>query len=331
MKRSVGILGVGKYLPPKIVTNDDLVAGGLDTSNEWIVERTGIKERRITDELTATSDLAVKAAELAMAAATIQPADIDLVIVATTSPDYLGFPSTACLVQNRLGLRNIGAFDLSAACSGFGYAMTTGAQFVETGACRYVLIIGADSLSKLVNWEDRGSCILFGDGAGAVVLGEVQSPYGILASNMNSNGGEASILMIKAGGTRMPITDAARLAHEHQIYMEGRSVFKVAVNVVANAVTSTLEGIGMVPSDVDLLVLHQANSRIIHAVATKLNLSSDKVFSNLERYGNTSAASIPIALQEAVETGRLVPGMVVATVGFGAGFTWTTSILRWGV
>lgn len=331
MSRSVGILGLGKYLPPRIVNNADIVAMGIDTSDEWIVDRTGIRERRIVDESMATSDMAVIAAQQAMERAQVDSKEIDLVIVATTSPDYLGFPSTACLVQDRLGLRNVGAFDLSAACSGFVYAMTTGAQFVETGHCKKVLVIGADCLSKWVDWTDRSSCILFGDGAGAAILGEVQPGRGIMTSILNSDGSEASILMIKEGGTRSMGSLKTLDTPANHIYMDGRSVFKVAVNTVVTALLEGLNKVGLTPQDIDLLVPHQANSRIIDYVRSKLGLSPEKVFSNIERYGNTSAASIPIALEEAVSEGRLVPGQIVATIGFGAGFTWATSILRWGV
>lgn len=331
MSRAVGILGLGKYLPPRIVTNNDLVAMGVNTSDEWIVDRTGIKERRIVDPSMSTSDMAVVAAEEAMARAGVGAQDIDLVIVATTSPDYLGFPSTACLVQERLGLRNVGAFDLSAACSGFVYAMTTGAQFIETGHCKKVLVIGADCLSKWVNWSDRSSCILFGDGAGAAVLGEVQTGRGIITSTLNSDGSEAGILMIKEGGTRCGFSPTTLETQAHHIYMEGRSVFKVAVNTVVSALTESLNKVGLTPQDIDLLVPHQANVRIIEYVRSKLDLPSEKVFSNIDRYGNTSAASIPIALEEAVAGGQLKSGQIVATIGFGAGFTWATSILRWGV
>ena len=331
MSRSVGILGIGKYLPPRIVTNHDIVAMGVETSDEWIVERTGIRERRIADDSIATSDMAVAAARVAMERAGVVGTDIDLVIVATTSPDHLGFPSTACLVQDRLGLPTVGAFDLSAACSGFVYALTTGAQFIETGHCKRVLVIGADCLSRWVDWSDRGSCILFGDGAGAVVLGEVSPGFGILTSRLNADGSEAGILMIKDGGTRTAITSASFGTHDHLIHMEGRAVFKVAVNTVVAALLDRLSAIGLTPADVDLLIPHQANSRIIDYITTKLGLTPDQVYSNIDRYGNTSAASIPIAFEEAVAEGRLKPGQIVATIGFGAGFTWATSILRWGV
>lgn len=331
MSRSVGILGIGKYLPPRIVTNHDIVAMGIETSDEWIVERTGIRERRIADDSIATSDMAVAAARVAMERAGVVGTDIDLVIVATTSPDHLGFPSTACLVQDRLGLPTVGAFDLSAACSGFVYALTTGAQFIETGHCRRVLVIGADCLSRWVDWSDRGSCILFGDGAGAVVLGEVSPGFGILTSRLNADGSEAGILMIKDGGTRTAITSESFGTHDHLIHMEGRAVFKLAVNTVVAALLDRLSAIGLTPADIDLLIPHQANSRIIDYITTKLGLTPDQVYSNIDRYGNTSAASIPIAFEEAVAEGRLKPGQIVATIGFGAGFTWATSILRWGV
>jgi 3-oxoacyl-[acyl-carrier-protein] synthase-3 len=279
----------------------------------------------------ATSDLAVEAARNAMNDAGVTPDDIDLVIVATTSPDHLGFPSVACLLQQQLGLRQVGAFDLAAACSGFGYALTTGAQFVQTGFAKKVLVVGADSLSKWVDWTDRGICILFGDGAGAVVLGEVASGFGLLASDINSNGAEAPILMVQGGGTRSPLSTDVIASRSHLIHMEGRAVFKVAVNTVVSAMNATLQKAGLTASDIDLLIPHQANFRIIDHLREKLKLSEDRVFSNISRYGNTSAASIPIAIEEAVAEGRLKRGDILATVGFGAGFTWATNIIRWGV
>jgi len=330
LTQNVGIVGWGKFLPPNVVSNFDLVSMGIDTSDEWIVERTGIKSRRIAPADMSTSDMAFEAAKIALERSGKATSEIDLVIVATTSPDYIGFPSTASILQNRLGLRTVGAFDLSAACSGFGYALATGTQFVQNRTCRNVLVVGADSLSKLVNWSDRGSCILFGDGAGAVVLSATQEP-GVIASDLHADGSEGSILMIKGGGTRKPLSDQVVADKEHLIFMEGRSVFKVAVNTVVNSLLETLGKIGKVPDDIDQLVLHQANSRIIQYVGEKLGLPDSKVFSNIATYGNTSAASIPIAIDEAVECGRIRPGDLVATIGFGAGFTWATNIIRWGV
>ncbi len=329
--KRVGITGVGKFVPDQVVTNDDIVAMGVDTSNDWIVERTGIRERRIAPSDLTTSDMAVEAARQAIDRAGLTPTDIDLVIVATTSPDYLGFPSVACLVQERLGMRHVGAFDLAAACSGFGYAMSVGAQFVQTGAARHVVVVGADSLSKWVDWTDRAICILFGDGAGAVVLSEVAAPFGLVASGLHANGAEASILMVKGGGTKHPIGPEVVASRSHYIHMEGRSVFKVAVNTVVGALNDTLASVGLTPGDIDLLVPHQANLRIIDYMRDKLMLRDDQVFSNISRYGNTSAASIPIAIEEAVSHGRIKQGDLIATVGFGAGFTWATNLFRWGV
>lgn len=330
-RHRVGIHGVGKFVPEQVLTNDDIVAMGIDTSNEWIVARTGIRERRIAPPEMTTSDMAVKAGKQAIERAGLNPSDIDLVIVATTSPDYLGFPSVACLVQERLGMRHIGAFDLSAACSGFGYAVSVGAQFVETGAAKHVLVIGADSLSKWVDWSDRSICILFGDGAGAVVLGPVAAPYGLIASGLHANGAEADILMVKGGGTKHPIGPAVVADKSHYIHMDGRSVFKVAVNTVVGALSETLASVQLTPADIDLLIPHQANFRIIDHMRDKLKLRDDQVFSNIASYGNTSAASIPIAIEEAMAQGRIKSGDLIATVGFGAGFTWATNLFRWGV
>ena len=308
--KPVGILGVGRFLPPTILTNQDIVNKGLDTSDEWILERTGIRERRVAGKIT-SSDMAYEAAKDALSDAGLTAHDIDLIIVATTTPDYPQFPSTACLVQKRLGMRNVGAFDLSAACSGFNFALTTGVQYVRSGAAKRVLVVASDCLTNYVDWTDRSICILFGDAAGAVVLGEVENGYGELASSMYSDGGHADIL--KNNG---PF-----------IYMDGRAVFKVANHAIIPSVQETLEKAKLSVSDLNYFISHQANIRIIRYSQEKLGLSDAQVLTNIETCGNTSAASIPLVMAENKQ--RFKKGDTLALVGFGAGFTWGVTILRW--
>jgi len=328
--KSVGILGLGKALPQKRVTNNDLVLSGLDTSDEWIFSRTGIRERRVCDPGVATSDLATQACKEALTHWGGSIRAVDLVLVATSTPDYPLFPSTACLVQHKLGLTHIGAFDLSAACSGFSYALTTAVQYVQTGQASHVLVAGADVLSRFINWKDRSICVLFGDGAGAALVGPVKQGYGILYSKLYSAGEHFDILKVQAGGSLNPITQAAIEAFENTIYMNGKAVFKVAVESVVPALELALSTAGLKASDIDLLVPHQANQRIVELIQHKLHLSDNQVFMNIDKYGNTSAASIPIALKEASEKGLLKEGCLVLTVGFGAGFTWAVNIIRFG-
>ncbi|MGE4169449.1 MAG: beta-ketoacyl-ACP synthase III [Candidatus Margulisiibacteriota bacterium] len=324
---AVGLLGVGKFLPPKVVANDDFVAMGLDTSDAWITERTGIKERRIADADMATSDLAFEAAKAALAHAGKTAQDIDLIVVATSTPDHPLFPSVACQLQDRLGARSVGAFDVSAACSGFNFALSVGTQAIQTGNANTVLVVSADCLSRFLNWKDRGTCILFGDGAGAVVLGKVQAGYGILATELRSEGQYGSILNVPAGGSKKRLPDQE---DESFIYMDGKAVFKVAVHTVVDTVHSILKTAGLSPDQIQLLVPHQANVRIIEKIRETLHLSPEQVMVNIAQYGNTSASSIPIALTEAVEANRIQDGDLVLTIGFGAGFTCAASIIRWG-
>ena len=328
--KSAGFIGVGSYLPPKIVTNDDIIKMGLETSDEWITERTGIKERRICAPDMSSSDMAFEAAQRAIAHAGVEPRDIDLLIVATTSSDYPSFPSTACLLQRRLNLRKIGAFDLSAACTGFNYALTCASQFVQTGQAKYVLVVGVDCLSKFVDWTDRSVCILFGDGAGAAVVGPVKEGYGILASDLYSDGSESDILMVKGGGSRTPFSQSVIEKKEHTIHMNGKAVFKVAVQTIVPAILHTLNKVDLTPSDIHYLIPHQANMRIIEYAREKLGLQPEQVCTNIQRYGNTSAASIPITLDEAVRDGRIQEESLVVLAGFGAGFTWGVNVLKWG-
>ncbi|MFC1770286.1 beta-ketoacyl-ACP synthase III [Candidatus Margulisiibacteriota bacterium] len=328
--KSIGIIGCGKSVPPKIVTNNDFVKLGLDTSDDWITDRTGIKERRIAGNDTASSDLGFEAAKAALENAGLKPEDIDLIIVATTSPDYQVFPSTACILQNKLGLRNVGAFDVSAACTGFNYALTTAAQYIISGYAKNVLVIGVDCLSKYLNWKDRSTCVLFGDGAGAVILSDVKSGYGLMASKLYADGSAEDILKVRAGGSRNPVSKERLDKNEQYIYMDGKAVFKVAISKVLKAIKDILKEADLESGDIDHFIMHQANLRIIEYVREKLELRPEQLVINLNKYGNTSAASIPIALTEALAEGRVKDGDKLLFVGFGAGFTWGVNILRWG-
>ena len=315
--RRAGILGVGSFLPPKIVTNDDLAAR-MDTSDEWIFSRTGIRARRIVEPGVYTSDLAVAAARCALADAGLDARDVDLIIVATCTPDYPGsFPSTAAVVQDRLGARGAGAFDIGAVCAGFAYALHVAAQMVAAGANKRVLVIGAETLSRVLNWDDRSTAVLFGDGAGAVVVGEV-SEGGYLGGMLGADGSGAPLLCVSRGGD-CPGT----------VFQNGKEVYKFAVAIMGEAAVQAVESVGLTLADVDLLVPHQANVRIIDKAAERMGLPSEKVVVNLDRYGNTSAATIPIALDEAIKAGRIKQGDLLVLVGFGGGLTWGANVLRW--
>jgi len=324
---AVGIIGIGCYVPDKVVTNKDLERI-VDTSDEWIVERTGIRERRIAEPDVATSDLATRAAECALTDAGVTAAEIDLIIVATATPDMF-FPSVACLVQDNLKAVNAAAFDLSAGCSGFAYGLVAGSQFIKTGRYRKVLVIGAETLSKILDWSDRNTCVLFGDGAGAVILGETEQGYGILGAHLGADGSGGDLLKLPAGGSRLPASNETIGGRLHFVHMNGNEVFKFAIKVMGEAAVKALEDAGLTSDDVDCLIPHQANIRIIQSAAKRLKLPMDKVVINVEKYGNTSAASIPIALQEALEAGRIKKGDVVVLVGFGAGLTWASCVIKW--
>jgi 3-oxoacyl-[acyl-carrier-protein] synthase-3 len=327
MVRSVGILGTGAHLPEKVLTNFDLEKM-VDTSDEWIVSRTGIRERRIAANDEASSDLAVEAGRKALEAAGITPDQLDLIIVATVTPDMM-FPATACLVQDRLGASKAATFDLSAACTGFLYGITTAAQFIANGIYRYALVIGVDCLSKITNWEDRNTCVLFGDGAGAVVLGPVEEGYGFLSFDLGADGSGGNLLLQPAGGSRIPATMESVEKKLHTISMTGGEVFKFAVRVMGNAAEEALKKAGLTKDDIDFLVPHQANIRIIDAAVKRFGLSEDKVVVNLDRYGNMSSASIPVALDEVVREGRIREGDILVLVGFGGGLTWGATVLKW--
>jgi 3-oxoacyl-[acyl-carrier-protein] synthase-3 len=314
------ILGTGSYLPARILTNADLEKL-VETNDQWIVERTGIRERHIAAEGEFTSDLATQAARAALDAAGLAADDIDLLLVATTTPDLV-FPSTACIVQSKLGMTNgKPAFDLQAVCSGFVYALSVADQFIKTGAAKHVLVIGAETLSRITDWNDRGNCILWGDGAGAVVVGASAEP-GIIATHIHADGRHKELLRTTTG----PSTGL----HEPALMrMEGNAVFKMAVNTLDRIVDETLEANGLQKSDIDWLVPHQANIRIISATAKKLGMSMDHVVTTVAGHGNTSAASVPLAFDVAVRDGRIQRGQTVLMEAFGGGFTWGSALLKY--
>jgi len=325
--RPVGIIGTGKYVPEKILTNSDLEKM-VDTNDEWIVSRTGIKERHIAAPDQATSDLAYEAAIKALESAGMTGSDLDLIIVATITPDS-SFPSTACILQDKLGAKGAAAFDLSAACSGFVYGLATATSFIQSGMYNNALVIGADCLSRITDYTDRNTCVLFGDGAGAVVVGEVPEGRGFKAFDLGAEGAGGSLLNIEGGGSRLPASAETIENKKHYIYMNGREVFKFAVRVMGTATIEVLRKAGMDRTDVDLFVPHQANVRIIQSAMQRLELPEEKVVVNVDKYANTSAASIPLALVEAAEEGRMKAGDTVLMVGFGGGLTWGASVLVW--
>ena len=324
---NAGILGTGFYVPEKIMTNADLEKI-VETSDEWIVERTGIKERRIAEDNQPMSDLALRAAKDALVDAGVAAEDLDLIIVATLTSDRI-IPSTARMIQNLLGAKHAAAFDLSAACSGFAYAASVAAQFIETGAYKKALVIGAETLSKYINWEDRNTCVLFGDGAGAAVLGQVEEGYGILSFDLGSDGSGGDAIQIPSSGSLMPVSKESIDQKLNLIHMNGRDVFKFAVKAMGKTVKNSLAKIDMPQEKIDWLVPHQANIRIIESAAKRLSMPMDKVIVNIHKYGNMSAACIPIALAEAAAAKRFKKGDIIALSGFGAGLTWASCIIRW--
>lgn len=326
-KIDVGIIGTGFYVPDKILTNFDLEKM-VDTSDEWIMERTGIRERRIAEDDVPTSELAFRAAENALKNAGIGADEIDLIIVATLTSDTV-IPSTACILQSKLGAKHAAAFDLSAACSGFVYGISVGAQFIKSGIYKKVLVVGAETLSKFVNWKDRNTCVLFGDGAGAAVLGAVDGGYGFLGIELGADGGGGDYLSIPASGSLHPASSETIEAGQHFIQMKGNGVFKFAIKIMSESVEKAIEKAGLRSEDIDCLVPHQANLRIIQAAAKRLHLSMEKVIVDIDKYGNTSAASIPIALAEAAGSGKIKKGDIVVLVGFGAGLTWASCAMKW--
>ncbi|MBN1562594.1 MAG: ketoacyl-ACP synthase III [Anaerolineae bacterium] len=324
--RYAHIIGWGMEVPSQVLSNTDLEAI-VDTNDDWIMTRTGIKERRIAEQRETTTSLATRAAQKALAIADVLPSEIDLIIVATATPEHM-FPSTASLVQDYLGANTAGAFDMSAACSGFVYGLDMAASKIQTGAINTAVIIGAETLSRVVDWADRGTCILFGDGAGAVVIRGSDTPGGILSSVLRSDGAGWDLLTLPTNGSRDTYLQDGK--HEmHRIYMDGRGVYRFATKVIGESVRDALAQVGMEPDDIDLLIPHQANQRIIDYAAKNLKLPPEKVYSNIERYGNTSAATIPIALAEALDENRIKTGDTLAFVGFGGGLSWAAMIIEW--
>jgi 3-oxoacyl-[acyl-carrier-protein] synthase-3 len=326
MTKKVGIIGVGKYLPKKVLNNADLEKM-VDTSDEWIITRTGIKERRIASAEEAVSDLAFCAAKDALNDARIKPEDLDLIIVATITPD-MPFPSVASILQHKLRASKAVAFDISAACAGFVYGLSCAQAFIASGLYKNALVLGAEKLSAVTDWTDRNTCVLFGDGAGACVLAEVTSG-GIISTYMGCDGSNLGLLNIPAGGSRLPATPETLTQRLHYIKMNGNELFKIAVRRMTEAAETVLKQAGLDFSDVDLIIPHQANSRIIMAVAKKLKIPEEKIFLNIEKYGNMSSACTAIALCEAVKEGRVKKGDIVLVDAFGAGLVWGACIIKW--
>jgi 3-oxoacyl-[acyl-carrier-protein] synthase-3 len=324
-RRSV-ILGTGSELPSKVVTNRDLEKM-VDTSDEWITVRTGIKERRVLEEGKGNADMAFEAAKRALSDAGMEGKDLDAIIMGTVSPDY-PFPSSACVLEDMLGARNAFSFDVSAACSGFLNAISVADLYIRAGKINNALVVGSDTLSRLLNWQDRTTCILFGDGAGAVVLGASENGSGILSTKLRTDGAYAKTLYVPAGGSLKPATPQTVRNNEHTITMNGKEVFKIAVRSMEEISRQALEEAGVTIEQVSLVVPHQANKRIIVALAERLGVPMERVMVNLEKYGNTSAASIPVALDEARRQGRIQPGDIVLINAFGAGFAWGASVIK---
>lgn len=328
-KRRATITAVGHYVPEKILTNADLEKM-VDTNDEWIRARTGIRERRILEQ-GATSDLCVKAIQACLASRNIEATDIDLIIVATVTPDML-FPATACIVQDKIGARNAWGFDLSAACSGFVYALVVGAQFVESGSYSKVLVVGADKMSSIIDYSDRNTCILFGDGAGAVLLEASEDPaYGLLDHRLYSDGSGGAYLYMKGGGSLNPSSHETVDKRMHYVYQDGKAVFKVAVIGMAEVSAEIMQRNNLTGEDVAWLVPHQANLRIIDATAERLGIDGSKVMINIDRYGNTTAATIPLCLSEWWQCGKLKRGQNVVVTSFGAGYTWGAALIKWSL
>jgi 3-oxoacyl-[acyl-carrier-protein] synthase-3 len=321
------IIGTGSYLPEKILTNQDLEKI-VDTSDEWITTRCGIKERRIVENGVGSSYLATHAAQKALEMAGISPQDLDMIIVGTVTPDML-FPSTACLVQHNLNAKKVVAFDLSAGCSGFIYGLSVADNFIKNRSCKYILLVGVECLSKVTDYQDRTTCILFGDGAGAVVLTGETGDRGLLSVHLYSDGSYGDLLFQPGGGSAQPATHESIDKRMHYLKMDGNKVFKIAVKALEDVVIEALAHNNIKSEQINLLIAHQANLRIIQAVAMRLNLPDEKVYLNIQKYGNTSSASIPIALDEANREGRIKEKDLLLLNAFGAGFTWGAAVVRW--
>ena len=321
------ITGWGMSVPEPVLTNDDL-ARMVDTNDEWIREHSGIRERRIAREQEYPSTLAVQASLKALEVAKLNPTDLDLIICSTSTPEYI-FPATACIIQDQLGATKAGAFDLLAACTGFIYATNMAAQAIRSGSIKNALVIGSETLSRFVNWNDRNTCILFGDGAGAFVLQASDTPGGVLSAVLHSDGSGADLLSLPAGGSRHPATETTLHEGKHYIHMDGKAVYRFATRVMAQATTEALEAAGLKPEDARWIIPHQANLRIIESAARGLKLPMDRFIVNLDKYGNTSTASIPIATVEALQKQQINPGDKIVMVGFGAGLTWGALVAEW--
>ena len=325
--RTCSIAAVGSYVPARVLTNDELEKM-VDTSDEWITTRTGIQERRIAAADEHTSDLAAKAAVIAMERAHVTAEQIDIIILATITPD-MPFPSTACVVQRKIGAYRAAAFDIEAACSGFVYALEIGQHFIMAHTVETVLVIGAEKLSSIVNWQDRNTCVLFGDGAGAAILRNRPNAHGLLATYMGSDGNKAELLCMPGGGSQCPPSADSIASGMHYLRMDGKETFKSAVNAMYNAAGEALRRCDLDISQIKCVIPHQANRRIIDAVAERLGATPEQVFTNLEKYGNTSAASVAIALDEAVQEGRIQKGDLILLIAFGAGLTWAAAVIEW--
>src|SRR6201988_2245061 len=325
--RTVSIIGTGSYVPEKVLTNEDLSLM-VDTSDEWIITRTGIKERRIAAKDENTSDMAAKAALNAIEQAKISAKEIDLILVATATPDML-FPATACFVQKKIGATNAACLDISAACAGFLFGLEIAQQFITSHTHDTVLVIGADKLTSITNWTDRNTCVLFGDGAGAAILRHRGSPHGVISTHIGSDGRYTDILFMPGGGSRCPITRDNVDMNLATIHMTGKEVYKQAVTAMVNASRKVLADAGLSADDIACVIPHQANLRIIEAIADRLKIPLDRFYVNLDRYGNTSAAAVAIALDEANRTGRIKKGDYVLMVVFGGGLTWASTIVEW--
>lgn len=321
----VKITGTGSATPDKILSNYDLEKI-VETSDEWITSRTGIKERRIADKDVASSDLGYEASIKAMEAASIDPSDIDGVIVGTITPDHF-FPATSCIIQDRLSITNAFAFDVLAGCSGFLYALQAGKGIIDSGNAENILLVGTEVISKILDYEDRTTCILFGDGAGAAVISKSKTP-GILSIKISADGSAGDLLHMPGGGSRMPASEQSLKDRAHFLKMKGNDVFKVAVKMMESSTIEALEKAGISNEDIDLFIPHQANSRILEALRKRLGVPSDKIYSNLEKYGNTSSASVPIALDEAIRSGKAKKGDTILFSVFGAGFTWGSAVVK---
>ena len=326
-KIRAAVAGTGSYLPERVMTNQDLEKM-VDTSDEWIFTRTGIRERRVAADDECASDLGAKAAQRALEAAGVHPDELTLIITATLSSDF-PFPSTAAIIQHKIGANNAGGFDLEAACAGFVYGLIMGSRLIESDPSQVVLVIGTEVLTRYTDYTDRGSCILFGDGAGAVVLRASDTGNGVMASSYGVDGSGAVFMNLPAGGSAMPASEQTVRDRMHYIKIRGRETFRFAVTIMADQVTGTLAKCGLTMDDVKLIVPHQVNLRILHAAALRLGISNDKIYCNIDRYGNTSAASVPIALDEAVRNGAIQRGDVIVFVAFGGGLSWSSAVTRW--